>query len=385
VSAARAEGPDLLRIAHLGSKGIPSRGGTERVVEAIARRQAAAGHRVTVYGSRLVCGSGWVDGVRVLALPTMAHKYLGPVLLQLAGAVHALLCGDYDVVHLHGAENGFVVPLLRLRFPVVTTNHGPAYLREKWSGPAKALIRAADGLSVRPATVATAVSVVQAGELSRRYAREVVAIPNGVDLDEPVDEEGAERLLAELGLRPGEYLLFAAARVDPTKGCHTVIEALRRVSDPPPLLVVGDLFHAPGYEERLRTLARGLPVQFVPRLDAKPVVLGLLRAARLFVFPSEVEAMSMMLLEALCQEAPTLASDIPENTTILPPGFPVFRTGDADALAAALRELLAEDLEMRRDAAAAAREWVAARYGWDEIVRRYEAVYREAVAARAPL
>ena len=375
----------VLRIAHLGSKGIPSKGGTERVVEAIARRQAAAGHRVTVHGSRLVCGSGWVAGVRVLALPTVAHKYLGPVLLQLAGAAHALVCGDYDVVHVHGAENGFVVPLLRLRYPVVTTNHGPAYLREKWGSAARAAIKAVDGLSVRPATRATAVSTVQAAELSRRYGREVAAIPNGVDLDEPVDEEGAERLLAGLGLRRGEYLLFAAARVDPTKGCHTLIEALGRLPDPPPLLVVGDLFHAPGYEERLRGLARGLPVSFVPRLDAKPVVLGLLRGARLFVFPSEVEAMSMMLLEALCQEAPTLASDIPENTSILPPGFPVFRTGDAGALAAGLQAALAADPGTRRREAAAARAWVAARYGWDEIARSYDAVYREAAAARAGL
>jgi hypothetical protein len=119
-----------LRIAHLGSKGIPSRGGTERVVEAIARRQAAAGHRVTVYGSRLVCSSGTLDGVRVHAMPALAHKYLGPVLLDLTVAAHALARGGYDVVHVHGAENGFIVPLLRLRYPVVTTNHGPAYLRE---------------------------------------------------------------------------------------------------------------------------------------------------------------------------------------------------------------------------------------------------------------
>ncbi len=385
MSASRHDVESRLRIAHLGSKGIPSKGGTERVVEAIARRQAAAGHRVTVYGSRLVCSSGMVDGVRVLALPTVAHKYLGPVWLQLAGAAHALACGDYDVVHVHGAENGFVVPLLRLRYPVVTTNHGPAYLREKWSGAAKALIRAADGLSVRPATCATAVSAVQATELARRYRREVIAIPNGVDPDEPVDEQEAERLLAGLGLRPGEYLLFAAARVDPTKGCHTLLEALGKLPDPPPLLVVGDLYHAPGYEERLRALASDLPVTFIPRLDAKPVVLGLLRGARLFVFPSEVEAMSMMLLEALCQDAPTLASDIPENTSILPSGFAVFRSGDADALAAGLRELLAADPEARRGEAAAAHDWVSARYAWDEIARNYDAVYRQAAAAHARL
>ena len=292
---------------------------------------------------------------RVLALSTVAHKYAGPVLPQLAGAANALPRGDYDVAHVHGAGNGFVVPLLWLLYPVVTANREPAYLREKWSGPAKAMIRAADGLSVRPATRATAVSVVQAAELSRRYGRQVVAIPNGVDLDEPVDEDGAELLLAGLGLRPGEYLLFAAARVDPTKGCYTLLEALARLPDPSPLLVVGDLFHAPGYTERLRPLARDLPVSFVPRLDAKPVVLGLLRGARVFVFPSEVEAMSMMLLESLCQETPTLASDIPENTSILPSGFPVFRAGSVDALAAGLTELLAADPDARRRDAAAAR------------------------------
>ena len=81
-----------------------------------------------------------------------------------------------------------MLPLLRLRYPVVTTNHGPAYLREKWSRPARAAIRAVDGLSVRLASRATAVSIVQAEELSRRYGREVVAVPNGVEPDEAADE-----------------------------------------------------------------------------------------------------------------------------------------------------------------------------------------------------
>ena len=67
------------------------------------------------------------------------------------------------------------------------------------------------------------------------------------------------------------------------------------------MLVVGDLGHAPGYEERLRELAEGLPVTFVPRLDDKAVLLGLLQHCRVFVFPSTVEAMSMMLLEALAE------------------------------------------------------------------------------------
>ncbi len=315
-----------MRIAHIGSKGIPSKGGTERVVEAVAARHARR-HHVTVYGSRRVCASASVAGVRVISLPQPQAKHLGPVVLQLLASAHALLCGRYDVVHVHASENGFVVPLLRLRFPVVTTNHGPAYEREKWGELARKLIRANERFSVEAATVATAVAAVQAGQLTHRYGREVVHVPNGVDLSLPPDEEGARRLLAAHGLEEGGYLLFAAARVDPTKGCHTLIEALRGMDDRPPLLVLGDLGHAAGYEERLRSLAADLPVTFAPRIDDRGVVLGLLALCRAFVFPSTVEAMSMMLLEALGVGVVGVASDIPENTSGLPPGYPTFRAG----------------------------------------------------------
>jgi glycosyltransferase involved in cell wall biosynthesis len=372
--------PRPLRLYHVGAKGIPSRGGTERVVEAIARRQAAAGHEVTVYGSRLVCRSGWVEGVRVVALPTARHKYLGPVLLQLACAAHVLARGRRGVIHLHGAENAFVLPLLRLRYPVVTTNHGPAYRREKWGSGARALIRAVDGLSVRLATRATAVSAVQADELTRRYGRPVAAIPNGVAEGERVDEDAARRLLHDHGLESRAYVLFAAARVDPTKGCLTLIRALGRLDDPPPLLVVGDLHHAPGHEEELRDAAAGLPVTFVPRLDDKAVLLGLLREARLFVFPSTVEAMSMMLLEALDQGAPVLASDIPENTSVLPGDVPTFRAGDEADLARAVSALLAAPADVQDAARQAARAWVHERFRWDAIAAAYEREYRAAVA-----
>jgi transposase len=149
-----------VRVAHLGSKGIPSRGGTERVVEALVREQAAR-HEVTVYGSRLVCRSGRIHGARVVALPASRAKHAGPVLLQLTCACHAL-AQPYDVVHVHGAENAFIVPLLRVRFPVVTTNHGPAYEREKWGTAAKSLMRAVEGVSIRVASAATAVAKNQA-------------------------------------------------------------------------------------------------------------------------------------------------------------------------------------------------------------------------------
>jgi len=370
-----------MRIAHLGSKGIPSKGGTERVVEAVAVRHARD-HAVTVYASRATCSGEPVGGVRVQALSAPKGKHAGPVALQLRYAADALLKSDCDVIHLHGAENAFILPLLRTRFPVVTTYHGPAYEREKWSPTARRLIRSVERTSVKSASVATAVARPQAERLSRDYGRHVAWIPNGVDPRPEVDEAGALALLRELGLEPDRFWLFAAARVDPTKGCLTLLEAHRQVADEP-LLVVGDLYHAPGHEDELRAAARD-DVRFVPRLDDKAVLMGLLRQARLFVFPSTVEAMSMMLLEAVGQGTLTLASDIPENTAVLPEWFPTFRAGDPDDLARRAQELLAVEPEVRRSLTAEAAAWVAERFDWDRIADQYLEVYESTLANVTP-
>ena len=370
-------GTDVVRIAHIGSKGIPSKGGTERVVEAVATRHARE-HQVTVYGSTRVCSTGMHRGVRVLAISAPAAKHVGPVVLQLRAALHALTCERYDVVHVHASENGFIVPLLRLRYPVVTTNHGSAYEREKWGAVARRLIRANERFSVKQATIATAVAATQARSLSERYRRRVEHIPNGVDASESSASGEALDLLERHGLRSRGYVLFAAARVDPTKGCHTLLEACGLMQAPPAVLVVGDLYHAPGYEAQLRELANGLPVTFLPRVDEKAVLMGLLQHCRVFVFPSTVEAMSMILLEALAVGTVGIASDIPENMSILPEGYPTFAAGDAAALCRQLEGVLEWDDAARAAFIERGREWVRGRYDWGGIATQYEELYRQA-------
>ena len=59
-------------------------------------------------------------------------------------------------------------------------------------------------------------------------------------------------------------------------------------------------------------------------LDDKAALMGLLQHCRVFVFPSTAEAMSMMLLDELALGAVGIAGDIPENTSILPTGYPTY-------------------------------------------------------------
>lgn len=369
-----------MRIAHVGGKGLPSRGGTERVIEAIATRQART-HDVTVYGSTRACSSGTYNGVRVVAIPVPSGKYTSPVWLAVASAIHLLLSPRYDIVHMHGAENTFTAPLIRLRCPVITTNHGPAYEREKWGFMARLLIKSADPGSVRHADAATAVALSQADALSRRYGSDVHYIPNGVDLDMQTDEASAKRILEENGLEPRGYAMFAAARVDPTKGGLTLLQAWRELGDPMPLLFVGDLWHATGHEDELRKAAEGMRVVFLPRIEEKTTVAALVSLADVFVFPSTIEAMSMMLLEVMTLGTPVIASDIVENTEVLPDGEWTFKAGDPSDLARAFRQFKAESVDAVRKRSAERARAIREGYSWDLIARGYDSLYRDVITS----
>ena len=87
----------------------------------------------------------------------------------------------------------------------------------------------------------------------------------------------------------------------------------------------------------------------------------------------------MMLLEAVGQQTLTLASDIPENTSVLPDWFPTFRAGDPDDLARNARELLAVEPQVTRALTAEAAAWVAERFDWDRIADQYLQVYESVV------
>jgi glycosyltransferase involved in cell wall biosynthesis len=184
-------------------------------------------------------------------------------------------------------------------------------------------------------------------------------------------------------MEPGRFAMFGAARVDPTKGCLTLLQAWRTLDCPTPLLIVGDLWHAPGHESQLREAAEGMDVHFIPRIEDMALVFGLVALVDVFIFPSTVEAMSMMLLDATSLGVPVLASDIPENTDVLPDGEWLFAPGDADDLARAYRALKTEPAAAVRDRCARRADHVRAHYSWDRIVDQYEAVYDRVTRTRS--
>ena len=113
-----------MNIAYLGIKGLPARGGAERIVESIARRLSER-HCVTVYCNQHYTNARIrFDPIRLIRLPSVPGKFTRMPTFDLIAAIHALGRGDYEVIHVHNLEASFVLPLLNLRYKTVATAHG---------------------------------------------------------------------------------------------------------------------------------------------------------------------------------------------------------------------------------------------------------------------
>jgi glycosyltransferase involved in cell wall biosynthesis len=100
----------------------------------------------------------------------------------------------------------------------------------------------------------------------------------------------------------------------------------------------------------------------------------LLTNAGLFVLPSELEGLSLALLEAMAAGVCVLTSDIPENKELVDGVGFTFRSGDALDLERMLALLLRHP-EMRRAAARLALQKIEESYRWPGIARTVEDVY----------
>ena len=101
--------------------------------------------------------------------------------------------------------------------------------------------------------------------------------------------------LAGLGVTPGEYAVYVG-RLVPEKGAHYLIDAWKRIATDKKLLIVGDTSFTDGYVESLKTDDER--VLFCGYLYGAQLA-SVFRHAGLFVLPSDLEGLPIVLLESL--------------------------------------------------------------------------------------
>ena len=195
----------------------------------------------------------------------------------------------------------------------------------------------------------------------------VHVVPNGVDV--PADPAGpAGGPVPRVG---------GLGRLTAQKGFDVLLDAVRSLAEAGVALEV--VVGGEGRDgEQLRARAAGLPVTFSGFVDD---VRGFLAGLDVFCLSSRREALPLVLLEAMAEGLPCVATDVGDVAVAVGADAVVVPPGDAGALAAALAGLLA-DPARRADLGRRARARAAAAFDADLMARRTSAVL--ALAAGVP-
>jgi glycosyltransferase involved in cell wall biosynthesis len=225
-------------------------------------------------------------------------------------------------------------------------------------------------VSLASADATTAVSQTQCEHFKRHYNLNCEYIPTAAD----IKDFASPKLICEMGIRPRKYVLFAA-RLVPEKGAHYLIEAFRRLSTDHSLIIAGEAPAGGGYGQELLDMAKGdARIRFVGRVQGR-LLEELFSNATLFAQPSEIEGLSIGLIEGMSYGIPCLASDIPENREVVGEAGVLFRSQDVDDLERRLKWILSSGAATSQ-LAANGRQRVQELFTWERVVDQLEDLYR---------
>lgn len=294
-----------------------------------------------------------------------------------------------DIVHLMGhwgVLNALVYPMLRFRrkpyvvcpagaLPIFGRSH---YLKRLYNALiGNAIIRNASGwIAVTP-------SEIPHFEKYGVPAANITVIPNGV-VENDFPPGATERTKSKFGLTNDPLILFMG-RLNPIKGPDLLLDAFKSISTEFPAYHL--VFAGPdgGLLSELRRAASdaGLSdrIHFLGHVEGVDKT-ALYHMASLLVVPSRQEAMSIVALEAGICGTLALITDQCGFGEIAEIDSRLIVPANAPGIARGLRRLLVDEASM----AAVSPKWqrfVREGFGWDRLIHRYLALYRNLLSGKA--
>jgi glycosyltransferase involved in cell wall biosynthesis len=354
--------------------------GIESYYEEVGPRLAEMGYQLEVYCRKYFTPDLPVyHGMHLLRLPTLRTKHLETLVHTFFSTLHAIF-SRCDIVHFHALGPSLFSFLPRVAGQkTVVTVQGLDWQRKKWGRFAASVLRLGEWASAHFPNRTMVVSTTLQDRYRRRYHAETVYVPNGTALR----SRSVPSRLSGWGLEPNQYILFLG-RFSPEKNCHLLIDAYERLTTPIKLVLAGGSSHTGDYVAKLRAHASD-KIKFLPWVSGDDLN-QLLTNTALFVLPSDLEGMSLALLDAMGAGVCTLTSDIPENRELTEDAGFTFHPGDVKDLSRMIA-LLISDPEIREHAAKKAQEKVRDHFLWPAIARQVSDVYREVLGenGRQPL
>lgn len=326
-----------MRIAMIGPKRIPSReGGIDVVVGKLSTEISKKGEKVTIFVRKNKSNKKQKEynGCAIKPTFTINKKSTDAIIYSFFATLKGLF-GKYDVLHFHAEGNTFFLWMTRWsRKKIVCTCHGIDWKRGKFKGFGSKILLKAEKRMVKYSDAIITLCKNDSDYFMERYGRKTVLIPNGF---EEYNLTKPDIITQKYGLKGDDYILFLS-RIVPEKGLHYLIKAYSELDIPQRLIVAGGSSNSQSYYSEMVELANNNPkitfTGFVEGLELEELVSN----AFLFVLPSDIEGMSMSLLEALGHKRICLVSDIEENKVDLDNSY-FFKHGNVESLKEKLVEI----------------------------------------------
>jgi len=355
------------KIAVIGLKGLPAYGGAATVGENIIE-QLKYKYDFIVYAtaSHTDYDSGEYNGYKQIVWPDFLPGKLNIIYYYLISTLHCFL-KKYDAIHLHHNVTGTINLFLRIKYKTIYTSHSTE-VRENFKSISK-IINYSEYLAVKYSNIATAVAKRTYEKFKKIRSKNVEYIPNGVN---EIDIDNLSKIR-------DKYIMFAAGRILPSKGLHILLKSMDELNATFKLKVAGDMEYSPDYKKGIKELSKDLNIELLGLIKNKNRLFSYVNKADFFVFPSSIEAMSMMLLEVASVKTPLICSDIQENKDLFNEKevlfFEVDNYGD---LASKIKWAIANPQEMNKMSELAYKK-VKTNYLWKDIANRYDKLYRRVV------
>lgn len=366
------------KIAFLGLKGLPATRGTDRVVENMLRNLDKTKFDITIYALKGCVPNNYEPkSFKQIILNTIPIKNIDMFVYLFWSSIHALF-KNYDLIHIHNIDCAYIIPVLNIKYKnrLISTSHGRPQDRDKWNKFIKRFFIIMERVFLKYSKIVTSVSKPLTDIYMKNSQREIFYIPNGISLNEKIEKNKAKERLDVFKIN-GDFLLFASGRIIPTKGCHTFLEAMELIEYNGSIVIAGDLYQTSDYKEQIEKLMNKTGAFYTGLIKSKPELLGLILLAKYFIFPSTIEAMSMMLLEVASIKTPIICSDIPENTAIFcNEEVLFFKSGDEQDLAEKLKWAISNPDKMKTKSLRAHNK-VKEKYLWSDITKQYEKLYQK--------
>ena len=362
-----------MKIAYIVVKGIPMSGGIEKYTEELANKLVEHGHEVTVYTTKHYGNvTGSYGGFHIKTVPSFKGKFFEKISLVMMASFDQMF-RDYNIVHYHALGPSIFSFMAKLcGKKVVIQSHGIEYQRAKWGRFTSSMLRLMEQLSYNMGDELTVVSKQIEYYFRDIYGKEAVYIPTGIEM--PDISVWNEALLCDMGLEENEYYLFIA-RIVEEKGLHYLIEAYKHLETTKKLVIAGKIDTNNPYHQKIMRMLKG-----DERIVFAGEILGekkdmLFKGAYAFCLPSELEGMSIALLEAMSYGKLCIVSNIAENMDVAQGKTLTFENKNVENLSEVLRKAETMSDAERKCYGNMAKTYVEKNHQFEMIAQQMEELY----------